>query len=344
MNLRLPTDGLENYRSASQRVRICSESWAARELYCPRCTSNSLDTLPGNTPVLDFRCPDCQSGFQLKSAASAFRTRLTDGAYAQMHAAILQGRTPNLFLLHYTPNPLTVTTLTFIPDFAFPFTTKLSFFWRLSMPKNHSGRELCYFTYADGRRCTLPQFPDDMGLCYHHREKRQAYLQSREAGRQVSLCLDTDILTACDLSRTLSALFAATAQGYMKPKLASSLAYLAQLMLQTHKLATEEYLETFERDWQDVVYEAPAFTHAELEPQPPAAPLAPDPTSNPTPAETAVSDSSPGSDSNEPAPIAEREAISPSESSTSTDEPALISTSETLPLPSARELKRELHA
>jgi type II restriction enzyme len=119
MDLRLPTKGLQNYKSASQRARISSESWAARELYCPRCVSDSLDTLPGNTPVLDFRCPNCESGFQLKSAASAFRARLTDGAYAQMHSAILQGRTPNLFLLHYQFNPFTVASLIFIPDFAF---------------------------------------------------------------------------------------------------------------------------------------------------------------------------------------------------------------------------------
>ena len=119
MNLRLPAEGLENYKSASQRALISSESWAARELYCPRRTSNSLRTLPGNTPVFDFRCPDCESGYQLKSGASAFRTKLTDGAYTQMHAAILQGRTPNLCLLHYQLNPLTVASLTFIPDFAF---------------------------------------------------------------------------------------------------------------------------------------------------------------------------------------------------------------------------------
>ncbi len=36
-----------------------------------------------------------------------------------MRAAILGGRTPNLFLLHYQVNPLTVSSLTFIPDFAF---------------------------------------------------------------------------------------------------------------------------------------------------------------------------------------------------------------------------------
>ncbi|HTQ97672.1 MAG TPA: DpnI domain-containing protein [Candidatus Acidoferrum sp.] len=119
MDLHLPTQGLESYKSASQRARISSESWASRELYCPRCTANRLDQLPGNTPVIDFRCPHCESGYQLKSGASAFHSRLTDGAYAQMHAAILHGRTPNLFLLHYQLNPLTVSSLTFIPDFAF---------------------------------------------------------------------------------------------------------------------------------------------------------------------------------------------------------------------------------
>lgn len=119
MNLCMPTEGLSHYKSASQRARICSESWAARELYCPRCTSDRLAALPGNTPVFDFRCPDCESGYQLKSGASAFRTKLTDGAYSQMHTAILHGDTPNLFLLHYEFNPLAVSSLTFIPDFAF---------------------------------------------------------------------------------------------------------------------------------------------------------------------------------------------------------------------------------
>jgi type II restriction enzyme len=36
-----------------------------------------------------------------------------------MRSAILQGRTPNLFLLHYQFNPFTVASLMFIPDFAF---------------------------------------------------------------------------------------------------------------------------------------------------------------------------------------------------------------------------------
>src|SRR3974390_308915 len=118
MNLRLPTDELAHYKSLSQRARISTEAWAAQNLYCPRCVSNCLDPLPGNTPVIDFECPRCDSGYQLKSASHPFRSKLTDGAYSQMHSAILHGLAPNLFLLHYQETPLSVSSLVFIPDFA----------------------------------------------------------------------------------------------------------------------------------------------------------------------------------------------------------------------------------
>lgn len=119
MDLALPTEGLSRYTSASQRARIASESWAERELYCPRCTTDYLDPLPRNTPVVDFRCAGCSSEFQLKSSASAFGKRLTDGAHSQMRAAIVQNKTPNLLLLHYQPSEFHVISLIFIPDFAF---------------------------------------------------------------------------------------------------------------------------------------------------------------------------------------------------------------------------------
>jgi hypothetical protein len=127
------------------------------------------------------------------------------------------------------------------------------------MPRNPDRTDLCHFTYADGRRCTLPQFPDDYGLCYHHREKRQAFLEAREAGRQISRFLETDILTACDLSCTLSALFSATAMGYIKPKTAATLGYLAQLMLQAQERAKAEFLQSGGKSWSKIVRKAPAF-------------------------------------------------------------------------------------
>lgn len=134
------------------------------------------------------------------------------------------------------------------------------------MPKNHEGRELCHFTYADGRRCTLPQFPDDYGLCYHHANQHHARLASNKAGREISRFLNTDVLTASDLSASLMTAFASTAQGYTKPKTAMALVYLARLLFQVQQVAKQEFLEAFDEKWSKVVEEAPAFNPTELAP------------------------------------------------------------------------------
>ncbi|HMD37812.1 MAG TPA: DpnI domain-containing protein [Candidatus Acidoferrum sp.] len=119
MDLQLPTAGLDNYKSASQRARICTESWGAASLYCPACDSRRIDALPSGTHAADFTCPSCESRFQLKSKSSAFGNRVIDGAYVAMHRAIVGDETPNLFLLHYQLPKLTVESVLLIPHFAF---------------------------------------------------------------------------------------------------------------------------------------------------------------------------------------------------------------------------------
>lgn len=143
------------------------------------------------------------------------------------------------------------------------------------MPKNHDGRDLCHFTYADGRRCTLPQFPDDLGLCYHHGQLRRTRLESKQAGREISKFLTTDALTACDLTAALSTAFAFTAQGYTKPKTAMALGYLARILFQVQQAAKQEFLETFEDKWPKVVEEGPVFNLPEPEPPPALQPTVP---------------------------------------------------------------------
>jgi hypothetical protein len=130
----------------------------------------------------------------------------------------------------------------------------------------------CVHFFADGRRCQMPPSADDMGLCYFHAKKFQNRLNSQEAGRQISQFLETDILTACDLSSTFASLFSATAQGWIKPKTAATLTYLGRLMLQTQKLAKKEFLESFDDRWPKIVDEAPAFNPPEPEPEPAQAP------------------------------------------------------------------------
>jgi type II restriction enzyme len=119
MELNLPRAGLDSYRSASQRARVATEVWGAANLYCPCCKSNRLNRLEHNTVAIDYRCGACQAPFQLKSQAKAFGRKIVDSAYSGMKLAILEDRTPNLYILRYDLLGWRVRTVILIPRFAF---------------------------------------------------------------------------------------------------------------------------------------------------------------------------------------------------------------------------------
>lgn len=129
----------------------------------------------------------------------------------------------------------------------------------------------CMFFFADGRRCQMPPSADDMDLCYYHARKHRDHLNAQEAGLQINEFLGRDILTACDLSAALATLFSATSLGLIKPKTAIALTYLGNLMLQTQKLAKQEFLQTFDDSWPKIVGESIVFNEpASEEPAAPA--------------------------------------------------------------------------
>ena len=119
MDLRLPIEGLDRYKSASQRARIGTEAWGALNFFCPVCQSPRLDIASRNTAAVDYRCPKCDSPFQLKSQSKPFGTKILDAAYSEMKRAILSDRTPNLYVLHYDLTQWAVRTVILIPHFAF---------------------------------------------------------------------------------------------------------------------------------------------------------------------------------------------------------------------------------
>ncbi|MBK7899784.1 MAG: hypothetical protein KA603_02175 [Azonexus sp.] len=94
-------DILGRYRSATQRARVFSEAWVEEHFRCPSC-SERLQATPNNTQALDFTCPSCCSGFELKSKKGAFGRTVADGAYAAMLARIRASRSTSLILLGYT--------------------------------------------------------------------------------------------------------------------------------------------------------------------------------------------------------------------------------------------------
>jgi type II restriction enzyme len=119
VDLHLPIDGLDCYKSASQRARVGTEAWGALHFFCPVCKSPRLDVAPRNTVAVDYLCPRCDSPFQLKSPSRPFGTRIVDAAYSEMKRAILSDRTPNLYVLHYDLTQWAVRTVILIPHFAF---------------------------------------------------------------------------------------------------------------------------------------------------------------------------------------------------------------------------------
>jgi hypothetical protein len=127
------------------------------------------------------------------------------------------------------------------------------------------------FVFADGRRCQMPPSADDMDLCYFHAKKYRDRITAQEAGQQINEFLSSDILTACDLTAALATLFSATSLGLIKPKTTIALTYLGNLMLQTQRLAKDEFLESFKDRWPKIVQESIVFN----EPPTPPAPEAP---------------------------------------------------------------------
>src|SRR5215510_13340912 len=105
---------------------------------------------------------------------------------------------------------------------------------------NADNRNLCCFSYSDGRRCRMLRHPNHPGLCpFHSREERQA-LESERIGSELAATLTGHYLTASDINHVLGKVFTALAQDRISVKKAKALAYLAQLMLASHRYAYQE--------------------------------------------------------------------------------------------------------
>ena len=119
MDLSLPTIGLDRYKSASQRARVGTESWGAENFFCPACDSPCLEPAPQGTAAIDYVCPACDSPFQLKSQSKPFGSKIVDAAFSEMKRAILEDRTPNLYVMHYDRAAWAVQSVILVPRFAF---------------------------------------------------------------------------------------------------------------------------------------------------------------------------------------------------------------------------------
>lgn len=114
MQLRMESPDASAYQSASQKVRVLTESWVQAWAYCPAC-GTSIHKAPNNQPVLDFSCPSCGEGYELKSKKTSFGAKMVDGAYAKMIERLQAEDQPNFFLLKYASTRLSVIDFLVIP-------------------------------------------------------------------------------------------------------------------------------------------------------------------------------------------------------------------------------------
>ena len=117
MNLVFDKQLAISYKSNSQKIRVMSETWIERNVFCPYCGNSRISKLANNIPVADFKCKCCGEIFELKSKKGRFGKEVADGAYDTMIERITSYSNPDLFLLQY--DEFNVTDLIVVPKFFF---------------------------------------------------------------------------------------------------------------------------------------------------------------------------------------------------------------------------------
>jgi len=139
---------------------------------------------------------------------------------------------------------------------------------------------LCAFTFADGRRCRTPRSAHHPHFCFYHARKEAQAIAAETISKDISFFFSGEYISACDLSLALGRLFTAVANGQMKPKTASTLAYLAQTLVQTIHLSKHEFINAFDTNgWRASVRGSVKGNHNYRfpKPAPPPPPPAPQP-------------------------------------------------------------------
>lgn len=115
MDLHFDTTLAQAYSSSSQQIRVMSERWAQRHLYCPNCGQQPIVQYENNRPVADFRCAACGEDYELKSKKGASGPKVPDGAFGAMMERLRSSAVPSLFVLNYDFRQLAVTNLIVVP-------------------------------------------------------------------------------------------------------------------------------------------------------------------------------------------------------------------------------------
>ncbi|HTZ31857.1 MAG TPA: hypothetical protein VMH31_05340 [Methylomirabilota bacterium] len=173
----------------------------------------------------------------------------------------------------------------------------------MSNARPHDFFNLCQFQFANKRLCGLPAHPKGDGYCLTHARARYAAEHPPQREDDLSAELRSpagDFITQIDINTVLGKLFDALAANRLSPRRASSLAYIAFLLLQSQQGAKKEAMRwtvdypVFEKMLK-LKYPKTHPNHPKDRPKPSQKNAAPSTSATPQPpASTARSSSSPG--------------------------------------------------
>lgn len=118
MDLVLNKNVATNYKSNPQKIRIMADSWAVKNLYCPKC-GLVLKKYQDNKPVADYYCKSCNLDFELKSTSKNVANKIVDGAYDTMIKRLNSDTNPSLFILEYIKEKYIIKNLLLLPKYYF---------------------------------------------------------------------------------------------------------------------------------------------------------------------------------------------------------------------------------
>ena len=107
------------YASGSQSARAWTERWVGDWVYCPNCGHPKITQFKANRPVADFYCTSCNDQYELKSQKTPFGRKVLDGAFRTMLERLKSDENPNLMLLNYDAQRLSVTNVAIVPKHFF---------------------------------------------------------------------------------------------------------------------------------------------------------------------------------------------------------------------------------
>jgi hypothetical protein len=132
---------------------------------------------------------------------------------------------------------------------------------------------LCLFSYEDGRRCRTPRISSHPHFCFYHAQKESQSQTAEKLAKDLAYFFSGDYLSANDLNTAMGRLIPAVIRGQIKPRVARTVAYMFQTLMQSTRLAQHEYINAFGTDgWRDAIHTSVTSNHDHLYPPDPNAP------------------------------------------------------------------------